>query len=103
MTPSYNIQQLIDHSKVTVKEENKKWNELLVNHHVLKEKVDYIKDKFGMIQTQNDNNHHLNNHSLKMARQDDIRNQIEHDNNIAIFSGIGMTIVLITALLIYIN
>ena len=75
------------------------WRRLIYNHNVLQKKTNDLGEDYERIK--NGSGIHSNERALKMQRQDDIRNQIDHDSNVVIFSGVGLTVVFITVLMLY--
>jgi len=102
MSDTYNkllIQNELNNARAVVNAETENMRRLLYNEQVLKQMTQHLGEEYHEI-----NNAYIENKSessLKMQRQDDIRNQIDHDSNVIVFSGLGLTVVFITVLLLY--
>ena len=96
---------LINHNKNENSTDESEWNRAISGYSTLVKKsaeLNAIDDRVNVDSImKNFDPNYKNNSSLKMQKQDDIRNMIARDNNIIIFTGIGLAIIAITSISIY--
>jgi len=96
------LQNEIKNARAVVDAETENMHRLLYNQQVLKRMTHHLGKEYD--HKNNDSYRETRSESsLKMQRQDDIRNQIDHDSNVIVFSGLGLTVVFITVLLLYLK